>query len=64
MHLLGMEQDDVRRLVRQAMRDDGAIDADDVRRVLATKYEALGGVRRWLTRKARCGLTMSVVWRG
>ncbi len=43
MHLLGMEQDDVRRLVRQAMRDDGAIDADDVRRVLATKYEALGG---------------------
>ena len=43
MHLLGMEQDDVRRLVRQALRDDGAIDADDVRRVLATKYEALGG---------------------
>jgi ATP-dependent 26S proteasome regulatory subunit len=43
MHLLGMEQDDVRRLVRQALRDDGAINADDVRRVLATKYEALGG---------------------
>ena len=43
MHLLGMEQDDVRRLVRQALRDDGAISADDVRRVLATKYEALGG---------------------
>jgi SpoVK/Ycf46/Vps4 family AAA+-type ATPase len=43
MHLLGMEQDDVRRLVRQALRDDGAIDSDDVRRVLATKYEALGG---------------------
>jgi ATP-dependent 26S proteasome regulatory subunit len=43
MHLLGMEQEDVRRLVRQALRDDGAIDADDVRRVLATKYEALGG---------------------
>jgi AAA+ superfamily predicted ATPase len=43
MHLLGMEQDDVRRLVRQALRDDGAIDADDVRRVLAIKHEALGG---------------------
>jgi ATP-dependent 26S proteasome regulatory subunit len=43
MHLLGMEQDDVRRLVRQALRDDGAIDANDVRRVLTTKYEALGG---------------------
>ena len=43
MHLLGMEQDDVRRLVRQALRDDGAIIQDDVRRVLATKYEALGG---------------------
>ena len=43
MHLLGMEQDDVRRLVRQALRDDGAISQDDVRRVLATKYEALGG---------------------
>jgi len=43
MHLLGMEQDDVRRLVRQALRDDGAISGDDVRRVLATKYEALGG---------------------
>jgi ATP-dependent 26S proteasome regulatory subunit len=43
MHLLGMEQDDVRRLVRQALRDDGAISSDDVRRVLATKYEALGG---------------------
>ena len=43
MHLLGMEQDDVRRLVRQALRDDGAINADDVRRVLAIKHEALGG---------------------
>jgi ATP-dependent 26S proteasome regulatory subunit len=42
MHLLGMEQDDVRRLVRQALRDDGAIDHDDLRRVLATKYEACG----------------------
>ncbi len=43
MHLLGMERDDVRRLVRQALRDDGVISADDVRRVLATKHEALGG---------------------
>ena len=43
MHLLGMERDDVRRLVRQALRDDGAINADDVRRVLAIKHEALGG---------------------
>jgi hypothetical protein len=43
MHLLGMEQDDVRRLVRQALRDDGTIDADDVRRALEIKYEALGG---------------------
>ncbi len=43
MHLLGMEQDDVRRLVRQALRDDGAINSDDVRRVLAIKHEALGG---------------------
>jgi SpoVK/Ycf46/Vps4 family AAA+-type ATPase len=43
MHLLGMEQDDVRRLVRQALRVDGAINAEDVRRVLAIKYAALGG---------------------
>ncbi len=43
MHLLGMEQDDVRRLVRQALRADGAINADDVRRVLEIKHEALGG---------------------
>ena len=43
MHLLGMEQDDVRRLVRQALRDDGAISSEDVRRVLEIKYEALGG---------------------
>ena len=43
MHLLGMEQEDVRRLVRQALRDDGAINAEDVKRVLAIKYAALGG---------------------
>jgi SpoVK/Ycf46/Vps4 family AAA+-type ATPase len=43
MHLLGMEQDDVRRLVRQALRVDGAINAEDVKRVLAIKYAALGG---------------------
>jgi hypothetical protein len=43
LHLMGMEQDDVRRLVRQALRADGEINADDLRRVLATKHEAMGG---------------------
>jgi len=43
LHLLGMEQEDVRRLVRQALRADGELNADDLRRVLATKHEALGG---------------------
>ncbi len=43
MHLLGMEQDDVRRLVRSALRADGEINKQDVRRVLEIKYEALGG---------------------
>lgn len=43
LHLLGLEQDDVRRLVRQALRADGEINSDDVRRVLATKHAALGG---------------------
>lgn len=43
LHLMGLEQDDVRRLVRQALRADGEINADDLRRVLATKHEALGG---------------------
>jgi SpoVK/Ycf46/Vps4 family AAA+-type ATPase len=43
LHLMGLEQDDVRRLVRQALRADGEINRDDLRRVLATKHEALGG---------------------
>jgi SpoVK/Ycf46/Vps4 family AAA+-type ATPase len=43
LHLLGMEQEDVRRMVRQALRADGEINAEDLRRVLATKHEALGG---------------------
>lgn len=43
LHLLGLEQDDVRRLVRQALRADGEINADDIRRVLETKRQAFGG---------------------
>ncbi|MFN0313715.1 MAG: AAA family ATPase [Burkholderiales bacterium] len=43
VHLLGMESEDVRRLIRQALRDNGSINDDDVRRVLRTKYEAMGG---------------------
>lgn len=43
MHLTGLEFDDVRRLVRQALRGDGEINGHDIRRVLATKHAALGG---------------------
>jgi ATP-dependent 26S proteasome regulatory subunit len=43
MHLSGLEFDDVRRLVRQALRADGEINDADIRRVLATKHKALGG---------------------
>lgn len=43
MHLAGLEFDDVRRLVRQALRADGEINESDIRRVLATKHKALGG---------------------
>ena len=43
LHLLGLEQEVVRRMVRQALRADGEINAHDLRRVLATKHEALGG---------------------
>lgn len=42
LHLLGLEQDDVRRLVRQALRPDGEINQTDLRRVLTTKHQALG----------------------
>jgi SpoVK/Ycf46/Vps4 family AAA+-type ATPase len=43
MHLMGLETEDVRRMVRQALRPDGRIDGDDVRRVLASKLSMLGG---------------------
>lgn len=43
LHLMGLEQDDVRRLVRQALRVDGELNSDDLLRVLATKHAALGG---------------------
>ncbi len=43
VHLMGLEQEDIRRLVRQALRSDGEINRDDLRRVLTTKHEALGG---------------------
>jgi len=43
LHLVGLEHDDVRRLVRQALRADGEINAADLRRVQQTKHEAMGG---------------------
>lgn len=42
LHLMGLEVEDVRRFVRQALRADGEINGDDLRRVLTTKHEALG----------------------
>lgn len=42
LHLVGLENEDVRRYVRQALRADGAINNTDLQRVLRTKYEALG----------------------
>lgn len=41
-HLSGMCQDDARRLVRQAIRDDNAITMEDIHRVLRFKRESLG----------------------
>jgi len=41
-HLAGMPLDDARRLVRQAIRDDGLLNQADVDRVLKLKHEALG----------------------
>jgi SpoVK/Ycf46/Vps4 family AAA+-type ATPase len=38
-HLAGMCADDVRRLARQAIRDDGMITMEDVRRILRHKHE-------------------------
>lgn len=41
-HLAGMPLDDARRLVRQAIRDDGLLNQADVQRVLKLKHAALG----------------------
>jgi hypothetical protein len=45
-HLVGFTRDDARRLIRQAIENDTAIDMDDVARVLRHKHESLasGGV--------------------
>jgi ATPase family associated with various cellular activities (AAA) len=42
LHLLGLEQEDVRRLIRQALRGDGKLDGGDLKRVIAHKHAALG----------------------
>jgi SpoVK/Ycf46/Vps4 family AAA+-type ATPase len=49
--LVGLTRDDARRLVRQCMEDDGAIDMDDVARVMRHKHESLasGGVLTLVT---------------
>ena len=41
-HLSGMPVEDARRLIRQAIRDDGALNHADVSRVMKLKHEALG----------------------
>jgi len=41
-HLAGLPLDDARRLIRQAIRDDGVLNQADVARVLKLKHEALG----------------------
>jgi len=41
-HLAGMPLEDARRLVRQAIRDDGLLNHADVARVLRLKHESLG----------------------
>jgi len=41
-HLAGMPLEDARRLIRQAIRDDGMLNQADVSRVLKLKHEALG----------------------
>jgi SpoVK/Ycf46/Vps4 family AAA+-type ATPase len=40
-HLVGMSTDDARRLLRQAIRDDGMITMDDITRLLKLKHEAM-----------------------
>jgi SpoVK/Ycf46/Vps4 family AAA+-type ATPase len=42
-HLVGFTRDDARRLIRQALEDDGTVTMEDVARVLRHKHEALGG---------------------
>ena len=42
-HLTGLPEDDVRRLARHAIRDDGILDRADVARLIAAKRELLGG---------------------
>ncbi|MEC9363121.1 MAG: AAA family ATPase [Pseudomonadota bacterium] len=41
-HLVGLPLDDARRLIRKAIRDDGALTRADIARVLKRKHEALG----------------------
>ena len=41
-HLAGMCEEDARRLIREAIRDDGLINFDDVQRVLKFKRDTLG----------------------
>ncbi|HET9403804.1 MAG TPA: AAA family ATPase, partial [Burkholderiales bacterium] len=41
--LAGLSLEDARRVARQCIRDDGALTAEDMRRVLKTKQELLGG---------------------
>lgn len=40
-HLVGMSAADARRLIRQAIRDDGMITMDDIERVLRLKHQAM-----------------------
>jgi len=42
-HSLGLSQEDARRLIRQAIRNDGAITLEDIRRILQTKHQLTGG---------------------
>lgn len=43
-HLAGLAEDDARRLIRSAIRDDRRIDARDLPRILAAKRDALGSL--------------------
>jgi SpoVK/Ycf46/Vps4 family AAA+-type ATPase len=42
-HLAGLPEDDVRRLARHAIRDDGVLDRADIGRLVQAKRELLGG---------------------